>query len=203
MAGPLGGAAAALIPGAKGATVSILGMKVSWDAILVAGAGLVGVIFLYKLGQPSGQIAPSSTVDPSGGGADATMISTVPADTPQNAYNNYGSSRLISGGSAIAGSSDGTGATQQTTSTRAGLGGPTTGIDAGTSYVPGGGLGTIVSRAVAQAASAARSASPAPSRGGFSNIINRAVAQASASAAAGPPKPPPTVAGGGGGSFTA
>jgi len=82
-------ATAGILP-PKGATVSILGRKVSWDALLVAGAGLLGVVFLYKIGQPTQQGSPMSTVDPSGGGADAASLSTVPAPPPSSIVNPYG-----------------------------------------------------------------------------------------------------------------
>jgi hypothetical protein len=93
MATAMAGAAPSTLLPPKGATVDILGHKVSFDALLIAGAGLLGVFFLYKVGQPTGNASanPLSTVDPGGGG---TPTATVPADPPQvynNTYNIYGS----------------------------------------------------------------------------------------------------------------
>ncbi len=91
----------AILP-AKGASVTIAGHKFSWDAILIAAAGLVGVFFLYKAGQPvAGTVVPGTSTDTSGGSASLPggfpdpSLSTLNGATPSTAppvftYSNAG-----------------------------------------------------------------------------------------------------------------
>jgi len=53
------------MPTAKGATVSVLGRKISWDALLIAGAGVAGVFFLFRAGQPVASL-PAASLLPAG-----------------------------------------------------------------------------------------------------------------------------------------
>ncbi|HEV2106587.1 MAG TPA: hypothetical protein VGU27_12740, partial [Candidatus Eisenbacteria bacterium] len=46
-----------------GSTVSILGHKVSTDALLIAGASLVGILVLWRMAKPSGSASVGSSVD--------------------------------------------------------------------------------------------------------------------------------------------
>lgn len=79
-------AAAAAPPGAtgilpgKGATVTIFGRKVSWDAILIAGAGVLGVIFLYRAGQPGSSIGSALPLGIDPGAGIPGGIPTAPTD---------------------------------------------------------------------------------------------------------------------------
>src|SRR5439155_4169035 len=65
----------------KGSTFTIAGRKISWDALLVAGGGIVAVILLYRAGQPvsSGSATP---VDTSGGGGTLASLGTLPSAIP-------------------------------------------------------------------------------------------------------------------------
>lgn len=67
-------------PAGQGQTLTIFGRKISWDALLIAGAGLAGVILLYKAGQPStavGSATPSAT--------DTTGATSTPLNPTQSA----------------------------------------------------------------------------------------------------------------------
>lgn len=69
------------MPATKGAGLTIAGQKISWDAILVAGAGVLGVILLYRAGQPSTAIGSSTPTDTSAGGLSTLSdLPTLPAD---------------------------------------------------------------------------------------------------------------------------
>lgn len=64
-----------------GKTVTIFGRKISYDALLLAGASLVGIIFMYKIGQAGGQ--PMVSIDPNAGSAgDFAAPSTQPPLPP-------------------------------------------------------------------------------------------------------------------------
>ena len=73
---------------AKGQTVSILGKKVSWDALVVAGAGVIAAIFLYRAGQP-GAAAPTDVAAGGGSSSDSGLSSTIPVAAPSFAPNAY------------------------------------------------------------------------------------------------------------------
>jgi hypothetical protein len=86
-----GGKGAPSSSGGKG-TVDIAGHKVSWDAILIAGASVVGIIVLFKAGQPTTAqgFAPAATdttgssiAGPAGAGA-GPGVAPPPSQSPPN-----------------------------------------------------------------------------------------------------------------------
>jgi hypothetical protein len=60
------------MPAAKGSQFSIAGRKISWDALLIAAAGVAGVVFLYKAGQPGTSVG---SVLPADSGAASSVLS--------------------------------------------------------------------------------------------------------------------------------
>lgn len=71
------------MPATKGATVSVFGRKVSWDAILIAGAGVAGVIFMFRAGQPAGAALDTGSAVDSGGAPVGTAAGAL-GDPPPN-----------------------------------------------------------------------------------------------------------------------
>jgi hypothetical protein len=195
-------AAAGILP-TQGATVSILGQKVSWDALLVAGAGLVGVLFLYKVGQPtSTTTSPLSTVDPTGGGADAAALSTVPA-APPGPFD-YSSAAGYAGPGVIApGPGAGAGPTGPSAPSPAGpVTVPVPGASyqvpvASGSYIPSGAGGLDAGTT----SGPAPAPSTAPSLGGPSTGYTQGSYTAPSPSSPPPPSTAPAPAGGGGGNF--
>lgn len=201
------GATAGLLP-AKGATLDIFGRKISWDALLVAGAGLAGVIFLYKYGQGGGSISPMSTVGSSGGGGDTGTTGTVPSgnpiagpgdNSPYAGSNPYQTS-YYSGG---AGATSGGGASTPAPTQQGGfvpVQGTTYSVPvASSSYMPSGQTGLV---AGPTSSAPAPTVSSAPSSGGPSIGFSQGGYVAPSPSSPPPPATAPVPAApGGGGAF--
>lgn len=75
---------------AKGSTFSLFGKKISWDALLVAGAGIAGVILLYKAGQPgAGALGSAAPTDPTGASSSLTDFGSTALTDPTVPLGNY------------------------------------------------------------------------------------------------------------------